>query len=114
MVQEEVWLPIAGYEGYYEVSSFGRVRSLTRRVYWTNGHSYLAQGRVLTPRRGKNMPYYTVILCKTGFTRRVMFIGLLQRHLSPTKRDFWRLTILMKTPAIIASIILNGAPGFII
>lgn len=27
---DEVWKPIAGYEGYYEVSSYGNVRSLDR------------------------------------------------------------------------------------
>ena len=28
----ELWLPVVGYEGSYEVSSFGRVRSLARTV----------------------------------------------------------------------------------
>lgn len=28
----EVWRPIAGWEGYYEVSNFGRVRSLDREL----------------------------------------------------------------------------------
>lgn len=30
MVQTEQWLPIAGYEGSYEISNFGRVKSLAR------------------------------------------------------------------------------------
>lgn len=29
---EEIWKPVAGYEGAYEVSDRGRVRSLERRV----------------------------------------------------------------------------------
>ena len=28
----EVWRPVVGYEGKYEVSNFGRVRSLDRTV----------------------------------------------------------------------------------
>ena len=28
----EIWRDIEGYEGYYEVSSFGRVRSKTRVI----------------------------------------------------------------------------------
>ena len=28
----ENWLPVVGYEGYYEVSDLGRIRSVTRRV----------------------------------------------------------------------------------
>lgn len=27
---QERWLPIPGYEGYYEVSDYGRVRSVDR------------------------------------------------------------------------------------
>lgn len=35
----EMWRPVVGYEEYYEVSSFGRVRSLSRKVKtsWRNG-----------------------------------------------------------------------------
>ncbi len=29
---QELWLPIEGYEGYYEVSNMGRVKSLSRPV----------------------------------------------------------------------------------
>lgn len=35
----ERWLPVPGYEGYYEVSDQGRVRSVEREVYsrqWGN------------------------------------------------------------------------------
>lgn len=31
-MSEEVWRPIAGYDGFYEVSNLGRVRSVTRCV----------------------------------------------------------------------------------
>jgi hypothetical protein len=46
----ERWLPVAGYEGFYEVSDLGRVRSLDRWVRqgrWP-GRS-LRKGRVLRP-----------------------------------------------------------------
>lgn len=29
-ISDEIWKPVLGYEGYYEVSSFGRVKSLPR------------------------------------------------------------------------------------
>jgi len=32
MNTEEIWLPVVGYEGYYEVSNLGNVRSLERIV----------------------------------------------------------------------------------
>jgi hypothetical protein len=45
----EIWKPVYNYEGYYEVSSTGRVRSLTRLVNSrTNENVYrLLTGRVL-------------------------------------------------------------------
>ena len=47
----EKWLPVAGYEGYYEVSDMGRVRSVRRSVEFRDGRSrtYEAQIRRLTP-----------------------------------------------------------------
>lgn len=48
---QEEWRPIEGYEGYYEVSSFGRVKSLSRTIYtiWKNGEpgTYFQKGRIL-------------------------------------------------------------------
>lgn len=40
----ERWLPVVGYESYYEVSDFGRVKSLSRRT--SNGQQ--RQGRILS------------------------------------------------------------------
>ena len=34
----EVWKDIRGYEGYYQVSNLGRVKSLSRRIF--NGFGY--------------------------------------------------------------------------
>jgi len=34
---KEIWKDIVGYEGYYQVSSFGRVKSLSRIKYRKNG-----------------------------------------------------------------------------
>lgn len=36
---DEKWLPIKGYEGVYEVSSFGRVKSISRVIMRANGKS---------------------------------------------------------------------------
>lgn len=45
----EVWLPVLGYEGLYEVSSRGRVRSLDRITLKSNGMHYRTPGRILRP-----------------------------------------------------------------
>jgi len=41
----EQWLPVAGYEGIYEVSSLGMVRSIDRVIIKNNGFRYAFKGR---------------------------------------------------------------------
>lgn len=47
----ERWLPVVGYEGFYEVSDHGRVRSVDRTVKFRDGRvfSYTSQLRSQTP-----------------------------------------------------------------
>lgn len=50
---EEIWKPVPGYEGRYEVSNMGRVRSLDRQVLCTSDvkKSYVSyrKGQILRP-----------------------------------------------------------------
>lgn len=46
----EQWLPIPGWEGLYDVSDHGRVRSLDRTVL-RGGHPMKCRGRILSPNR---------------------------------------------------------------
>ena len=45
---EEVWKPVVGYEGYYEVSNLGNVRSLDRANITKKGHIERRKGRVMS------------------------------------------------------------------
>lgn len=60
---KEEWRDITGYEGYYQVSNMGRVRSLTRTFPRSDGSTATYQGRELTPSGG---PYLHVILSKNN------------------------------------------------
>lgn len=64
MEQQEIWKDIEGYEGKYQVSNMGRVRSLGREVYHGRFHKFQKE-RVL---RGNLLPqgYYQVLLSKNG------------------------------------------------
>lgn len=42
---EEIWKDIKGYEGFYQVSNFGNIRSLDRFVYYRNGRKTFIQGK---------------------------------------------------------------------
>jgi len=44
----EIWKDVIGYEGLYQVSSLGNVKSLSREMW--NGHKFLiSKDRILTP-----------------------------------------------------------------
>lgn len=51
-MQDEEWRDIPGYEGYYQASSLGRIRSLDREITqenrWGSTTTYLKLGQVLT------------------------------------------------------------------
>ena len=61
----EEWRPIEGYEGLYEVSSYGRVRSLDRYVKTCYEAYKLHKGKILSPAKDKN-GYLKVHLCCNG------------------------------------------------
>lgn len=44
---KEIWKDVKGYEGIYQVSSFGRVKSLDRKETHKNGREYFRKGRLL-------------------------------------------------------------------
>ena len=64
-MNEEIWRPIEGYEGYYEVSSFGRVRSLDMYVKIGYGNYRLHKGKVISLLK-KGDGYIQVNLCYNG------------------------------------------------
>jgi hypothetical protein len=59
-MQKEVWKDITNYEGIYQVSNKGNLRSLDRIVY--HGETkYLRKGKILKPRKNKDGYFYTNI-----------------------------------------------------
>lgn len=45
----EIWEEITGYEGLYEVSNLGRVRSLDRYVYHEKDGTSYRKGKIIKP-----------------------------------------------------------------
>ena len=66
---KEIWKDIAGYDGLYQVSNLGRVKSLPR--YRNAIHPYITRERILSPRKTKN-GYVKVLL--SGDTHRQYLI----------------------------------------
>lgn len=67
----ESWAPVPGYEGMYEASSQGRIRSLDRTVVRTDGRQRRLTGRVLRIR----------IDARTGYPKVTLY-----RQAAPTHR----------------------------
>lgn len=65
-MQEEVWKDIAGYEGKYQVSSLGRIKSLPI----TDGRCLRSDAKVLSPVQDKT-GYYRVHLRRDGRDKRL-------------------------------------------
>ena len=61
----EEWRPVVGYEGLYEVSNTGQIRSFDRYVKYSNGRIHLHKGKVLSPIKDKD-GYLQVNLCYNG------------------------------------------------
>lgn len=59
---KETWKPVAGYEGYYEVSSRGRIRSISARRKRKISSRILKSGL-------RSDGYHNVVLCKDGVAR---------------------------------------------
>ena len=74
----ERWLPIPGWEGTYEASDHGRVRSVEREVVCTLGRRRTLRGKVLSPCINTN-GYQQVSLVRNsrGHSQRVHVLVML-------------------------------------
>lgn len=64
-ILNEEWRDVVGYEGYYQVSDLGRVRSLDRRSRCRGGSTSFHKGVILSPALSKS-GYFVCVLCVKG------------------------------------------------
>lgn len=83
----EEWLPIPGYEGYYEASSFGRVRSVDRVVAGKSNSIQNRPGHILT-RRFDSKGYALVTLSKNGQSSSAKVSRLVAKAFLPNPFNF--------------------------
>ena len=62
MNNKEVWKDIIGYEGYYQISNFGNVRSVDRIVVHSNGKTYQYKGKIIKQHIDSTGRYWIVTL----------------------------------------------------
>lgn len=74
MGEKEIWKDIPGYEGYYQASNLGRVRSLDRIITYSNGYDRFYKGGVMNG--SVNNGYRQTTLKKNNIGRSFMFSQL--------------------------------------
>jgi hypothetical protein len=76
---EEIWKPINGFEGLYEVSNMGRVKSLAKE--WTGGNGAVITHDILILSNLKDGDgYLKVILCQSGIQKPFKIHRLVATH----------------------------------
>jgi len=88
----EEWRAIPGYEGFYEASELGAIRSVDRTINHSRGGDLkcFRKGRILSPTLNKRNGYLCVNLCLKGVTktRRVNRLICLAFHLNPDNKPY--------------------------
>lgn len=89
-MDEEIWKAVVGYEGYYEVSSHGRVRSLDRHItkQWRDGTYTLCvlRGRIRQPARRPN-GYLCTTLSREGEVKTFLTHRLVAKEFLPNPEN---------------------------
>jgi hypothetical protein len=63
MEDTEIWKPVKGFEKGYEISVTGELRSISRRIAYSNGYGRLILAKEIKPRQN-NRGYMTLRLSK--------------------------------------------------
>ena len=83
---QEIWKDIENYEGCYQVSNLGRVRSLTRKVKTFNGFR-TTKGQLLKPLK-TNTNYYRVDLKRNQKDKYISIHRLVAQAFIPNPNNY--------------------------
>ena len=82
----EIWKDIKGYEGLYQVSNFGRVKSLERESW--NGKAYFIKKEQIRTILKDTGGYYYIGLTKEGKTKNYMVHRLVAEAFIPNPDNY--------------------------
>ena len=85
-MDREVWKPVKGYEGQYEVSNLGGVRSVDRIVLMSNGRLRHIKGKSITPHKS-NTGYYLCDLYKENRRKNVLLHRMVAEAFIPNENN---------------------------
>lgn len=84
---EEEWRDIRGFEGYYQVSNLGRVRSLNRTITCSLGKSFKKKGKVLSMNKFSSSGYRICMLTKGKIRENKFFHRLVCQAFLPNPEN---------------------------
>lgn len=79
MMKNEIWKDIEGYEGLYQISNLGRVKSLGRK----NCSNQCLKTKILNPSFDNKRGYKRACLCKNNKEKRIMVHLLVAKAFIP-------------------------------
>lgn len=84
---KEIWKDIREYEGLYQISNLGRVKSLDRDIIRKNGRNHHTNEKILTP--SKNLKEYLFVSLRTCNSRKIKYIHrLVCEHFIPNQHNY--------------------------
>ncbi len=86
-MEEEIWKDIEGYEGYYQISSEGRVRSVDREIINRDKINKL-KGKILNATVNCRNGYVSVMLCKECKKKRLSLHRLVAIAFVPNPNNY--------------------------
>lgn len=84
---EEVWRDVFGYEGMYQVSSKGRIMSLSREIPAKGGAYRITNNRVLSASVGKN-GYKKIVLSDNNVKKTFLIHRLVAKAFIPNPNEY--------------------------
>lgn len=86
--EHEIWKPIKKYEGWYEISNLGRVRSLDRFVNHSNkGFKSFRKGKIISPGKTKD-GYLFVNISKNQKSQNLRINRLVAQTFIPNPNNY--------------------------
>ena len=86
LTDEERWLPVVGYEGFYMVSSLGRVRLLERSGFRKNGRFFYVHSKIKKPYLTK-FGYYRLRMEKNKHSKHIFVHRLVAEAFLPNPEN---------------------------
>lgn len=80
---EEVWLPARNFEGYYEVSTFGRIRTVNRSFLSTTDIKIFNQTQIISNLDNLKTGYDAVMLYRNNYPYKILVHELVAQTFLP-------------------------------